>query len=165
MEDIITDGKNIIIIFILSDRGPLSDQQLQKKKLILWSQLIIKIITKFFSIYPPINITQVTRQRSWMNRSQTAHQRSWTSRLWTIRQRSWTSRLWAARQRLWTSRLRATHPLLYSTRDIFISEALCSSHSVARLSDLRIVEATPVSTHSTCSLLIIPWRIPLGLWP
>ena len=180
------------MIAVLLSLGLSLDRQSWGEELILWivmHQLIIKAVGKFLFLYLSMSIIWAARRSSWTSRLRAACQSSWTSRLWVARRSSWTSRLRAARRSSWTSRLRAAHrsswasrlraarrsswasrrraarPRLYKYARCVYLGASCSSHFVARLSNLRIIKL--ISLHSTCcSLLIILWRTsPLGLWP
>ena len=129
---------------------------------LLWTithQLAMKAAGEFLLSYPPMSIVRAARQGSWASRPRAARRSSWASRRRAARQGSWASRLRAARRSSWASRRRAARPRLYKYARCVYLRTSCSSHFVARLSDLRIVKLLS-SLHSTsCSLLIILWRI------
>ena len=132
--------------------------------MLLWTitrQLAMKAVGEFLLFYPPMSRRRAARQGSWASRLRVARRSSWASRRRAARQGSWASRLRVARRSSWTSRRRAARPRLYKyVRCVYLG-ASCSSHFIARLSNLRIVKLLSSLHFISCSLLITLWRTSL----
>ena len=149
----------------MSNRG--DDRPKSYKKYLLWTvthQLAMKAVGESLLPYSPMSIVRAARRSSWASRLRAARRSSWTSRLRAARRSSWASRLRAARRSSWASRLRAARPRLYKYARCVYLGASCSRHSVARLSDLRIVKLYRSPSLLLLSIYYLVTNIFLGLW-